>query len=288
MPYTNASATNSEAIKIHYEDLGQGQPVVLIHGWPVSNEMWEYQKSAVLHAGYRCISYDRRGFGKSDKPIAPYNYDAFADDLHQLIEELQLQDVILVGFSMGGGEVVRYMSRFGAGKIAKAVLISTVVPLVVKTETHPDGVPQEALNEMIANVKNDRPAFLKEFGKQFFGVTLISNPVSEGIQQWMFALALPASGIATADCITAFGTTNFKNDLPAVTVPTLIIHGDHDKIVPIEATSHITAEGIANCEYKVYQGAPHGLFITHKEQLNKDLLEFFGRTNASVPVSSSL
>lgn len=286
MPFTNASNTNPEAIKIHYEDLGQGQPVVLIHGWPVSKEMWEYQKSAILDAGYRCISYDRRGFGQSDKPLAPYNYDVFADDLNQLIEELQLQDVILTGFSMGGGEVVRYMGRFGTGRIAKAVLISTVVPLVVKTETHPDGVPQEALDEMITNVKNDRPAFLKEFGKQFFGVSLISNPVSDGIQQWMFGLALPASGIATAACITAFGTTNFKNDLPAVNVPTLIIHGDHDKIVPIEATSHLTAEGIANCEYKVYQGAPHGLFITQKEQLNKDLLEFFRKEHTVAPLST--
>lgn len=276
MPYIKKDPANPSSVNIFFEDYGSGRPVILIHGWPVSHEMWEYQIAALTDAGYRCIAYDRRGFGQSDKPWTGYDYDTFAADLHQVITTLELNDVILAGFSMGGGEVVRYLGRYGASRISKAILVSTVVPLLLKTDGHEEGVPEEAFNEMIVHIRDDRPAFLTEFGKQFFGEGLLNKPVSQEIQDWMHGLAVVASPKATVDCVRAFSETDFRTDLSTITIPVMIVHGDEDKIVPINATSDITASLLPNAAYYRIEGAPHGLFITHKSELNQLLINFIG------------
>jgi len=276
MPYIKKDPGNPSSVNIFFEDYGSGRPVILIHGWPVSHEMWEYQVAALTDAGYRCIAYDRRGFGQSDKPWTGYDYDTFAADLHQVITTLELNDVILAGFSMGGGEVVRYLGRYGSSRISKAILISTVVPLLLKTDAHEEGVPREVFDEMIAKIKEDRPAFLAEFGKQFFGEGLLNKPVSQEIQDWMHGLAVVASPKGTVDCVRAFSETDFKTDLSTITIPVMIVHGDEDKIVPIDATSDITSSLLPNAAYYRVEGAPHGLFITHKMELNQLLVNFIG------------
>lgn len=265
---------NGNTIKLAYCDYGEGKPVVLIHGWPVSKEMWEYQLDALVQAGYRVIAYDRRGFGHSDKPWGNYDYDTLTDDLYAVLNELDLHDVTLVGFSMGGGEVARYFTRYGGERVTKVVLISSVVPYMPKTEDNPDGVPQEMLEKMGKQVKEDRIAFLDDFGKMFYGVNLVNHPVSAPYLDWFRMLAAVASPKATADCMKAFAYTDFRNDAPNINVPTLIIHGDADKTVPIETSSNHTAQLVPNNQYLVYEGAPHGLFYTERERLNKDLVEF--------------
>lgn len=274
MPFIENKHSNNTPVRIFYEDFGTGEPVVLIHGWPVSHEMWEYQVAAIVNAGYRCIAYDRRGFGNSDRPWDGYDYDTLASDLAALINELDLKDVTLIGFSMGGGEVVRYISTYGTDKIAKAVLVSSVVPLMLQTESHEEGVPKDIFDEIIANIFNDRPAFLTGFGKQFFNESLLNKPVSAEIQEWMHHMAVISSPKATRDCVRSFSETDFRDELASITVPTLIIHGDADQTVPINATSDLTAKGIPNARYSIFKGAPHGLFITHKDELNEQLVSF--------------
>ena len=276
MPYIKKDPAYNDSVNIFFEDLGKGKPVVLVHGWPVSHEMWEYQIDALVNAGYRCIAYDRRGFGQSDKPWTGYDYDTLASDLHQVITTLELNEVTLVGFSMGGGEVVRYLGRYGSSRIAKAVLISSVVPLLVKTEDHKEGVPREMFDEIIAKIQQDRPAFLTEFGKQFFNEGILNKPVSQEIQNWMHQLAIVASPKATKDCVRSFSETNFRTDLSTITIPVMIIHGDDDKTVPIQATSEITSNLLPNAAYYRFEDAPHGLFITHKDELNELLIKFIG------------
>ena len=274
MPYVKKNAENSSSVNIFFEDLGTGKPVVLIHGWPVSHEMWEYQVNALVNAGYRCIAYDRRGFGQSDRPWHSYDYDTLAADLYEVITALDLNDVTLVGFSMGGGEVVRYLGKYGSSRVTKAVLISSVVPLLLKTEDHEDGVPREVFDGMIAGLQNDRPAFLAEFGRQFISVDEHNKPVSQEIQNWTHQLAIVASPRATTECVRSFSETNFRTDLSVITIPVLIIHGNDDKIVPINITSDITSSLLPNSEYHVIEGASHGVFLTHKDEINKMLLNF--------------
>ncbi|RYF23449.1 MAG: alpha/beta hydrolase [Flavobacteriales bacterium] len=274
MPYIENKAADGSAIKINYEDFGTGKPVVLIHGWPVSHEMWEYQVAEIVNNGFRCIAYDRRGFGQSDRPWSGYDYDHLASDLDALINELDLTDVTLVGFSMGGGEVIRYISTYGTAKVSKTVLISSIVPLVLKTSDHEEGVPREMFDEIIANIFADRPAFLTTFGKQFFNEGLLNKPVSSEIQDWMHHMAMISSPKATRDCVRSFSETDFRAELAKVNVPTLIIHGDADQTVPIEATSDLSSKGIPNAEYVIFENAPHGLFITHKDELNEHLIAF--------------
>jgi non-heme chloroperoxidase len=274
MPYIKKNAENSSSVNIFFEDLGTGKPVVLIHGWPVSHEMWEYQVNTLVNAGYRCIAYDRRGFGQSDRPWHSYDYDTLAADLHEVITALSLNDVTLVGFSMGGGEVVRYLGKYGSSRVTKAVLISSVVPLLLKTEDHEEGVPREVFDGMIAGLQNDRPAFLTEFGRQFFSVDGQNKPVSQEIQNWMHQLAIVASPRATTECVRSFSETNFRTDLSVITIPVLIIHGNDDKIVPINITSDVTSSLLPNSEYHVIEGASHGVFLTHKDEVNKLLLNF--------------
>lgn len=274
MPYIKKNPENSSSVNIFFEDLGTGKPVVLIHGWPVSHEMWEYQVNTLVNAGYRCIAYDRRGFGQSDRPWHSYDYDTLASDLHEVITALNLTDITLVGFSMGGGEVVRYLGKYGSSRVSKAVLISSVVPLLSKTEDHEEGVPPEVFDGMIAGLQNDRPAFLAGFGKQFFSVNEQSNSVSQEIQNWMHQLAIVASPRATTECVRSFSETNFRTDLSVITIPVMIIHGDDDKIVPINTTSEVTSSLLPNSEYHVIEGASHGVFFTHKDEVNKLLLNF--------------
>ncbi len=274
MPYITSSPEAEIPVNIYYEDWGSGKPVILIHGWPVSHEMWEYQLNELPKNGLRVIAYDRRGFGKSDKPWNGYDYNTLAGDLDALIEELDLDDVTLVGFSMGGGEVARYLSLYGSERISKAILVSSVVPYLLKTDSNPDGVPQEMFNEFEEKLLADRPAFLETFGKQFFGVSLLTNPVSQGILDWMQMLALQGTLRATIECLKAFSQTDFREDAAKIDIPTLIIHGSEDATVPIEPTGKQAAITIAQSQYLVYEGEPHGLFITQKERLTKDLLEF--------------
>lgn len=275
---TTDSATGEE-INIAYSDYGNGKPVILIHGWPLSREMWEYQLSDLVGAGLRVIKYDRRGFGKSSKPWDGYDYDSLTEDLNALIEELNLRDVTLVGFSMGGGEVVKYLSRYGSHRVSKIVLISSVLPYLAKTNDNPDGVSQSVFADMMDEMKKDRINFLDDFGKKFFGVNVISHPVSTPLLEYYRMLASFASARSTEQCALSFAQTDFREDVKKINVPTLIIHGDADKTVPIGASSDRTAKMIAASEYLVYEGAPHGLFYTHREQLNSDLVSFITATN---------
>ncbi len=268
------STTTGEKVRINYKDYGTGKPVVLIHGWPLTKDMWEYQLEDLINAGLRVIKYDRRGFGKSDKPWTGYDYDTLADDLNALMEELDLQDATLVGFSMGGGEVVRYLSRYGSGRVSKAVLISSVAPYMAKSDDNPDGVDPDTFNKMLEGLRKDRIGFLDDFGKQFFGVNLINHPVSTPLMDYYLHMGSLAAPQSTKACVVSFAYTDFRADCQAINIPTLIIHGDSDKVVPMEASSDRVAKMIPDAQYLVYEGAPHGLFYTHREALNKDLVSF--------------
>lgn len=272
---TDASGND---IKLFYQDLnagsGSGPTVVLIHGWPLSHEMWDYQLAELPAHGLRVVAYDRRGFGKSTQPWDGYDYDTLADDLKAVLDELDLQNVTLVGFSMGGGEVARYMSRHGGARVSKVAFISAVTPYLLKTDDNPDGVDKAVFDTMTENIKKDRADFLQSFGKMFYGVNLISHPVSQAHLDGDFARAYVASHKATLACAKSFSETDFRNDLTQIHVPTLIIHGDADKTVPIEASGERTAKALPKAHYIVYDGAPHGLFVTEKDRLNQDLLSF--------------
>lgn len=261
-------------VKLYVKDYGEGKPVILIHGWPLSNEMWEYQIDALVENNFRVIAYDRRGFGKSSQPWDGYDYDTLTDDLKAIIDQLELEEVSLVGFSMGGGEVVRYFSRHGGKNVAKAVLISSVTPLLLKTDSNPDGVPQEKYDAMAEQIKDDRMGFLESFGKTFFGVTFIIKPLSTALLDYYRMLCSFASPRATLECAKSFSTTDFSNEMRNINVPTLIIHGDEDKTVPIEITSEIAARLIPDNIFIIYEGAPHGLFYIEKKKLNNDLIKF--------------
>ena len=261
-------------VKLYLKDYGQGKPVILIHGWPLSNEMWEHQIDALVENNFRVIAYDRRGFGKSSQPWNGYDYDTLADDLKAIIDQLMLDEVTLVGFSMGGGEVVRYFSRHGGKNIAKAILISSVTPHLLKTDSNPAGVPQEKYDAMAEQIKEDRISFLDGFGKTFFGVSFISKPVSTPLLDYYRMLGSLASPRATLECAKSFSTTDFSREMASVNVPTLIIHGDEDKTVPIEITSEIATKLIPDNVFIIYDGAPHGLFYVEKEKLNRDLIKF--------------
>jgi non-heme chloroperoxidase len=267
-------AENGLPIELHFTDQGEGQPVVLIHGWPLSGRSWEAQLPALIGAGYRVISYDRRGFGQSSQPWHGYEYDTLAADLAALMDHLDLTDAILIGFSMGGGEVVRYLNTFGTDRVSKAVLASAVPPYLFKSDDNPDGGIDDAfIAGMIGEVDKDRMAFLDGFLTIFFsaGKKLKVSP-----QQKAYAVsqAAAASAKATIDCITAWGRTDFRSDLAAVTVPTLVIHGAADNIVPIEVSGERTAEAISGSVLVVLEDAPHGLTVSHAEEWNAAVLQF--------------
>ncbi len=276
MPFATNNSKPDSPVNIFYEDLGTGQTFLFIHGWPLNGDQWEYQVGPLLEAGYRCITYDRRGFGRSDRPATGYDYSTLAADLKAVIDATAANDLILVGFSMGGGEIAKYFSEHGGEKVAKSVLISSVLPYMLKTDDNPDGVPQKVFDEMAENMTNDRPAFLEGFNKDFYGVNLLNNPVSDAFLQQAAAAAMMASGHSTLQASVSFASTDFRQDISHIKGPVLIIHGTSDKTVPIESSSDRTAELIPGAIYKKYEGEPHGLLYTSRNEVVQDLIEFAG------------
>jgi non-heme chloroperoxidase len=284
VPRPTVGNEDSQPVELEYTDQGTGRPVVLIHGWPLSGRSWEAQIAPLVQAGHRVVTYDRRGFGGSSQPWTGYDYDTFAADLDQLLSRLDLTDVTLVGFSMGGGEVVRYLARFGSRRVAGAVLAAAVPPYLHKSADNPDGGLDDAtIAQFEEGVRTDRPAFLDGFTAEFFnagGKGLLdrkSGAVSEPMRQYALRLAEVASPKATLDCIAAFGRTDFRADLAAVTVPTLVLHGDSDAVVPFEVSGKRSHEAIAGSELVVIEGGPHGTNASHAEQFNAALLDFLAR-----------
>ena len=274
MPMLKVGAEAHQPIELHYEDVGTGKPVVLIHGWPLSARSWEAQVPALVAAGHRVISYDRRGFGKSSQPWTGYDYDTFAADLDVLMAHLDLNGASLVGFSMGGGEVARYIARYGSKRVAKAVFAAAVTPFLYKSADNPDGGLDDAtIAQFEGGVKGDRLAFLDGFTKNFFsaGGKLM---VSESQRVYARNIAAFASPKGTLDCIGAFGRTDFRGDLAKVKVPTLVIHGDSDAIVPFEVSGARTHKAVAGSRLSLIKGAPHGFNASHAAEFNKSLLDF--------------
>ena len=274
MPYVKTR----DGTDIYVKDWGSGRPVVLIHGWPLSADSWDPQALALAEAGFRVIAYDRRGFGRSGQPWSGYDYDSLTDDLADVMKTAGVdQDATLIGFSMGGGEVARYMSRHDGRGVVSAGLIGSVVPYMLKTDDNPDGVPADALQQIAEGIKKDRPKFFADFLKDFFGVGYVSSPVSQETLDWAWRLAMQAGLKPTLACAESFGHTDFRPDLPAFRVPTLVLHGTGDKTVPIDASARQAAAGIANAQLVEYDGAPHGLFATESDRLTRDILSFLGR-----------
>ena len=273
MPFIT-NTRNNQKINIYYEDYGSGQPVILIHGWPLSQKSREQQVWKLVEAGYRCISYDRRGFGISDSPWDGYDYSTLTSDLRALIENLDLDDCILVGFSMGGGEVVRYFSEYGSDRISKAALVSSIIPLVKQKDDNPEGVPESELDAIKTALQSDRVGFLKAFHKGFYNADKNPKAVSQGQLDYDFIIASHASPRATIQTALAWMHTDFREELKTVDVPTLIVHGDADQTVPLETSAQKAAEGIADNRLEIIEGAPHGLHLTHADRLNDLLLSF--------------
>lgn len=274
MPHVKT--TGAPSTLIYYQDLGSGQPVVLIHGWPLSHRMWESQITALTGAGYRCVAYDRRGFGESGRPAGGYDYDAFASDLNDLMTHLDLRDAALAGFSMGGGEVARYLGRYGSHRVSKAMLLGAVTPFLLKTQDNPNGAPKELFDGMIDGVKKDRIGFLEQFFPNFYNYEPGSKEVSADLIPFSKWIAWGASPLGTRECITAFGTTDFREDLKKFDVPTMVVHGDSDRIVPFEISGELSHATIKGSRLEVLKGAPHGFAATHGPQLNGLMLDFLG------------
>jgi len=266
--------TTQDETELFYNDWGKGRPVVLIHGWPLNSDMWSDQAVFLAEHGLRVIAYDRRGFGRSSQPWNGYDYDTLASDLAAVIDQLNITGVTLVGFSMGGGEVARYLGSFGSARVAKAVLVSAVTPYLLKTEDNPTGVDQSAFDGILAGLNKDRPNFLADFGKAFYGYGLIEKKVSAEVLQWSLQMAMMGSLRATLQCAGAFSSTDFRRDLAAFNVPTLIIHGTDDATVPIDSSARVAAPLVRGSRLVEYEGEPHGLHATAKDRLNEDLLAF--------------
>jgi pimeloyl-ACP methyl ester carboxylesterase len=277
MPYINVGQENSGNIDLYYEDHGTGKPVVLVHGWPLSGRSWEKQVPALFDAGYRVITYDRRGFGESSKPTSGYDYDTFAQDLHKLVTKLDLREFALVGFSMGGGEVARYLGTYGTERVSKAVFISSIPPFLLKTSDNPEGVDGVVFEGIKKAIVADRPAFLSQFLSNFYNVdTLGGNLISDQAVQLSWNIAVDASPKGTLECVSAW-LTDFRNDLKRIDIPTLVIHGDADRILPISATGKRTPEFVKGSKLVVVEGGPHGVTWTHAEKVNHELLGFLGQ-----------
>lgn len=280
MPYVEVGKENSGAISLYYEDHGAGKPVVLIHGYPLSSSSWEKQIPALLAAGYRVIAYDRRGFGQSSQPTSGYNYDTFAEDLHKLVTHLKLRDFALVGFSMGGGEVARYIGRFGSKDVSKAVIMGGVPPFLLKTADNAEGVDGSVFQGIEKAVAADRYAFLTDFFKNFYNMDVnLGKRVSEQAAQASWNVAAAASATATLACVPTWGE-DFRQDIAKIDVPTLVIHGDADRIVPFAAAGQRTARLIAGAEVVVIKDGPHNVAWTHSDEVNSALTTFLARPSA--------
>lgn len=270
-------AKTRDGTHLYVKDWGAGDPVVLIHGWPLSADSWDPVSNALVEAGHRVIAYDRRGFGRSDQPATGYDYDSLTDDLADVMAHCgATANVTLVGFSMGGGEVARYMSRHGGKGVARAALISSVVPFVKQTDDNPDGVPQSTFDQIDQDIRDDRPAFLQTFLQQFYGVGFISKPVSQAVLDAGWHMGMQGGLLPTLQAAKAWASTDFRPDCAAFSVPTLIVHGTSDKNVPIDPTARMAAKLIANAQLIEYDGEPHGLTETARDRLIADLLAFIG------------
>ena len=270
-----STITTKDGTKIYYKDWGLGKPVVFSHGWPLCSDSWESQMFFLASKGYRCIAHDRRGHGRSSQPWNGNDMDTYADDLAALVEHLDLNEAVHVGFSTGGGEVARYIGRHGTKRVAKAVLVSSVTPIMVKTETNPDGVPMDVFDGLREAFLNDRSQFFRDVPSgPFFGFNREGAKVSQGMIDSWWMQGMMSGFKNTYECIRAFSETDMTEDLKKFDVPTLVIHGDDDQIVPIETTGRAVTKLIPNAKLIEYAGGPHGITDTHKDQLNQDLLEF--------------
>lgn len=267
-----------DGTRLYAKSWGDGPPVVLIHGWPLSGDSWDPVSHALAEAGFRAIAYDRRGFGRSDQSSGGYDYDTFADDLADVMTAMNAtQSTALVGFSMGGGEIARYLSRHGGAGVSRVALVSSVVPYMLKTGDNPDGVPQAAFDEMTEGMLADRAKFFTGFFKEFFGVGMLTQPVSDEVLHLAWITAMQAGLRPTLAAAKAFATTDFRPDLAAFRVPTLVIHGTSDKTVPINATGRAVAEAVPHATLLEYSGEPHGVFATQTDRLIRDMLDFLDR-----------
>ncbi len=274
MPYVTVSKENSGNIELYYEDHGSGKPVVLIHGYPLSGASWEKQVPVLLNAGHRVITYDRRGFGNSSQPTEGYNYDTFAEDLHKLVAHLKLQDFALVGFSMGGGEIVRYFGKYGSKGVSKAVIMSGVPPFLLKTGDNLEGLDASVFEGIQKAIAADRYAFFTEFFKNFYNTDLyLATRVSDQVVQASWNVAAGASATASLACVPTWHE-DFRKDLSCVDVPTLVIHGDHDRVVPLAAAGQRTAKLVKGARLVVVKGGPHCITWTHADEVNRELLSF--------------
>lgn len=275
MSYLTVGKENSGTIDLYYEDHGAGKPVVLIHGWPLSNKSWEKQVPVLVDAGYRVIAYDRRGFGNSAKPTFGYDYDTLAEDLHKIMTELDLADATLVGFSMGGGEVARYLGTYGSDRVEKAVFISAIQPFLLKTSDNPEGLEGSVFDGFMEGIAANRPAFLSKFLSDFYNVDIFKGDrVSDEVVRLSWNIAATASPRGTLDCVSAW-LTDFRDDLASIDVPVLVIHGDADRISPFPASGKRIPEFVRDSRLVVIEGGPHGINWTHADRVNRELLDFF-------------
>lgn len=280
MPHLNVESQNQTPIQLHYMDHGRGQPIVLIHGWPLSERSWENQELMLLETGYRVIKYCRRGFGESDKPIDGYDYNTLASDLNELMTDLDLKDAILVGFSMGAGEVARYLGTYGSERVSKAIFIGGITPYLLKTDDNPEGVDRKVFTDIENGLKKDRAAFLEKFFADFYSHNKLESlsgmtDVSDAVVKYSWQIGMMASPIATLKCVSAW-LEDFREDLAKIDIPTLVIHGDGDRIVPLAASGARMPKILKNCRYVEIKNGPHGILASHPEEVNRAIVDFIG------------
>jgi len=274
MTYVTVGKEHDHEIKIYYKDWGKGEPIVFSHGWPLSSDAWEDQMFFLAEHGYRCIAHDRRGHGRSGQPWNGNDMNTYADDLAKLMEALDVKGATLIGHSTGGGEVARYIGRHGTKRVSKAVLIGAVTPIMIKNSNNPSGLPMKVFDEIRAGVLKDRSQFFKDLSAPFYGANRPSSKVSQGLRDSFWLQGMQAGFKAVYDCIKAFSETDLTEDVKKFDIPTLILHGNDDQIVPIEISGMRTAKMIPGAQLKIYEGAPHGMCSTMKDQINSDLLTF--------------